>query len=238
MTTERTTSKLPLSVILLNYLPAVYLIGLAVLLYRYGQSSGWIIGLTLIWLYLLPPLLCRLVLMIWGVPENGATIHSGAFQRWWLLSQLQTFFNRFPFLEELLRIFPTFYSLWLCLWGSRVSPLVLWSPGVRVTDRYLLRIESQASLGWGAQLSPHLVTLDEEGQSQLILGTIVIGRGAIIGGKATLGPGSEVAAGESFPATRILGPFHTFSKGRRRSPGHAPPDSPSSTSTHHDHETP
>lgn len=238
MTIESTTSKLPLPIILLNYVPVIYLGGLAFMLCVCGKSSGWIIGLTLIWIYLLPPLVCRLVLMSWGAPGNGAIIHSGDFRKWWLLSQLQTFFNRFPALEEMLRLFPACYSLWLCLWGSRVSPLVLWSPGVRVTDRYLLQIESHASLGWGSQLSPHLVTRNEQGEPQLILGKIVIGRGAIIGGKATLGPGSEVGPEESFPATRILGPFHTFLNGRRRSPGDAKPDSQIVDSTQHDHETP
>ncbi len=218
MTAEKTSRQIPLSIIALNYFPVAYLGALVALLGCLTISIGQATVLLIFWIYLLPPMVCRLVLGICGEPANHATIHSAAFRNWWLLTQLQMLFNRFPALEELLRLFPAVYSLWLGLWGSRVSPFVLWSPEVRVTDRYLLKIEAEAVIGWGAVLAPHLVALNAEGEAELILGKIEIGKGAIIGGKTVIGPGAHVHPGESLPATRKLGPFNTLLKGKRTSP--------------------
>ena len=238
MTKERNSGKLPLSIVAMNSIPLAYLGGLAAVLFFWRSSALAVMILALLWIYLLPPLLGRVTLMMRGWPETDCTMAAGSFKTWFFLTQLQTLYNRLPFLEELLRLVPGCYSFWLCLWGSRVSPLVMWSPGVTVTDRYLLEIEPYAVLGLDVLLSPHLVSNNKAGEMELIIGVIRVGRGAVIGGKASLGPGSRVDSGESFPATRVLGPFHVFANGRRRSPKDKATVSVSSpeTTTHHEHE--
>ena len=61
-------------------------------------------------------------------------------------------FNRLPWLEEILRLMPGLYALWLFLWGGRVSPLVYWAPGSLVIDRPLVIVERGAVIGAGAGL--------------------------------------------------------------------------------------
>ena len=103
MTAEKTSRQIPLSIIALNYFPVAYLGALVALLGCLTISIGQATVLLIFWIYLLPPMVCRLVLGICGEPANHATIHSAAFRNWWLLTQLQMLFNRFPALEELLR---------------------------------------------------------------------------------------------------------------------------------------
>ena len=218
MTANQPKENLSFLIVALNYFPLLYFITPIVYIMITPTSAVGIVTAIFLWLYVLPPVICRILLASSGLPEGRVNTNSRAFTKWWFLSQLQMVFNRFPFLEELLRIVPALYSSWLFLWGSKVSPFVLWSPGVRITDRYLIHVEAQAVIGWGAHMAPHLFTRNEEGESQLILGKIRVGRDAIVGGKAVLGPGSQIHAGEAFPATRILGPFHIFQNGRRVPP--------------------
>ena len=72
-------------------------------------------------------------------------------------------FNRLPWIEEILRLVPGLYALWIFLWGGRVSPLVYWAPGSLVIDRPLVIVEAGAVIGMGAGLAGHAGTLAPDG---------------------------------------------------------------------------
>ena len=165
-------------------------------------------------LYLAPPLVSRLA----PLREGTFSASDGEFLRWWFVNQLQVLFNRLP-LEEIVRIVPGLYSVWLRLWGAKIGTLVYWSPRVLLLDRGLLDIGDRVVLGAGVRLSGHALTRTEKGDLQLIVGTVTIGDEAVVGGWAVIAPGASVAAGESVPATVGIAPHTTWSGGRRRRGG-------------------
>jgi hypothetical protein len=182
----------------------------------FGASWAWVpVGVA--FLYLLPPLAARTILALWGPTPSAAMVGSSDFIRWWGLSQLQLIFNRFPQLEELVRLVPGLYSLWLGLWGSRVGRLVFWSPGVVITDRQLIEVGDGAVIGMGVTIAPHLVLRERSG-TRVMSAAVVIGPRAIVGGQGILGPGASIAPGETAHATLVLPPFWRWERGRRRRP--------------------
>ena len=183
----------------------------------FGARMTWVpAGLAL--LYLVPPLVARTLLLVWGPLPPAAALGSGAFLRWWALSQLQLVFNRLPQLEELLRLVPALYSAWLRLWGARIGRLVFWSPGVVITDRQLVEVGDGAVIGMGAKIGPHVVVREPDGTTCLVAAPVVIGAGAMVGGLTVFGPGARIAPGEATHRALVLPPFWSWEHGRRRPP--------------------
>ena len=199
----------------MNYLPFIYLaVGVAIVVWMDGAGARVVLALA--WIYLVPVAVGRVTIETFGRPSGrGLTQQSRAYKVWWFLTQMQMTFNRLPILEELMRLVPGLYSLWLNAWGSRVSPFSFWAPGSRVIDRYLVHVERGVVVGSGAVLSGHLGTVSGDGGYLNDIAAVTVGEGAILGASAKLGPGSRVAAGEQLPAGRILPPFVTWENGRK-----------------------
>ena len=198
-----------------NYYSLLYLLAGALVVAIPGLTPGRRVALALVWIYLLPPLLARLILAVGGWPIGRATPDTRVYKTWWLLTQVQMIFNRVGLLEELLRLLPGVYSLWLTLWGSRASVLAYWSPGVLVTDRYLVRVSRGAVLGARSLIGGHVVTRNEAGDYELIAAAVTIGEGSIVGTLVAIGPGCVVHARETVPAGRRLPPFTAWKGGRK-----------------------
>jgi len=198
-----------------NYYTLVYVVAGVLTVAMPAVAWPARLALALAWLYLLPPLLGRATLALRGRPRGRFTPETRAYRTWWMLTQLQVIYGRVPLLEEALRIVPGAYSLWLRLWGSRASLLVLWSPGVMVTDRYLLQVAKGVVVGTRSTLGPHIATVDSRGQSVLTVAPIVLEEGSVVGALAGLGPGCHVAARETVPAGRLLPPFTLWKDGRK-----------------------
>jgi hypothetical protein len=199
----------------LNFLPLLHLLaGAAVLWFVDGAMAR--VGAALAWIYVLPPLAGRVAMALFGAPEGeGLGQETRAYKVWWFLTQLQVLFNRFGFLEELLRMVPGLYPLWLNAWGARVSSVVYWGPGAAVVDRQAARVARGAVIGARAVLAGHLAVKDSSGAFRVTLAPVEIGEGALIGAYAGIGPGCRVAAGEEVPAAAFLRPFTQWTGGRR-----------------------
>ena len=179
-----------------------------------GAVTGW---WAVPWFLILPPLLVR-SLAPWA-PAGRHAVGSWPAWCWWCQYQVQLPFNRLPWCEELLRLLPGASSLWLALWGGRLSPLAHWGPGARATDRQWVRVQAGAVLGAGALLGTHAVLHADEGWVVLV-GPVTIEAGAVVGARCVLGPGSSVAAGTMLPATRPLPPGQRWNgRGRERDHG-------------------
>jgi hypothetical protein len=199
----------------LNFLPLLHLLAGVAFLW-FVDSPAARIGAALAWIYILPPLAGRVAMAVFDTPEGeGLGQETRAYKVWWFLTQTQVLFNRFAVLEELLRMVPGVYALWLNAWGARVSPLVYWGPGSVVIDRQSSRVAAGAVIGTRAVLSGHLAVKDASGAFRVTLAPVEIGEGALIGAYAGIGPGCKIAAGEEVPAAAFLRPFTQWTGGRR-----------------------
>ena len=208
----------PLLILLINYYSAFYVILGVTIPYMYSYSTSNVIYFLLFWIYLLPPLLCRIVITLFGRPVGIVNSHSAVFLKWWFLTQLQIIFVRFPFLEEFLRIFPGVYNLWLNLWGAKVSLLTYWSPAVTIIDPYHINTGKGVIIGGGSRIGAHIITVEADGRQSLTLAPVIIEHHSVIGFQASIGPGCRVHANETFPAGRILKPFYAWKNGRNQRP--------------------
>jgi hypothetical protein len=201
----------------LNYLPLAQLLLGAAVVASQATSFGSGVLWSAAWLFILPPLVCRLTLLVLGAPHGRAlTQETRAYRVWWFVHQWQVVFNRLPWIEELLRLVPGLYALWIFLWGGQVSPLVYWAPGSLVTDRPLVIVGAGAVIGMGAGLAGHAGTLAPDGSYRIDIAAPRVGRGAMMGARSGLGPGAELAPGVLLPAGRMIKPFALWDGSARR----------------------
>jgi len=166
-------------------------------------------------LFLLPPILGRLVKWFSGLSEGHIPMGSGAFFAWWALANLQVIFTRLPFLEELLRMVPGLYGIWLRAWGSHVSSMVYWAPGLQILDRGYVAIGDMVVFGAGVRLNPHVFLKNESGEMELILATVRIGDRSLVGGYSLLTAGTEFPDDEIGRACLISPPYSRWKNGAR-----------------------
>lgn len=199
-----------------GFIPLLHVLSVLTLaLWPWGAASGLRSLVALAALYLLPPLAARLGRVVLPLPDGLVGVGSRGFLAWWLSSQWQVVFNRLSLLEELLRIVPGLYSIWLRLWGARIGRLVYWAPGLRILDRSLLDVGDRVVFGAGVRIHGHLMAPDPAGVMALVVSPVFIGAEALVGAYALLSPGASIAPGEVAPALRTLGPFTEWRDGRR-----------------------
>jgi hypothetical protein len=199
----------------LNFLPLLHLALVAWVVWRL-PGWGWKAAGGLTSIYLAPALAARAVLTICPVKGGSYAPGSRAFLIWWASAQLQMIFCRLPALEEVLRLAPGLYSLWLRLWGARIGRLTFWAPRLRILDRSFLRVGDDVVFGTGVCLNAHV--LDHHpgtGQAVLHLADIVVGDRAQIGGYSLLTAGTEVGSDECLRALTVSPPFSRWTNGRR-----------------------
>ncbi len=212
-----------LRMILLGYIPLLHLSAVIAalalpLLGVFPRPWAW---LSLAVLYLSPALICRAASWVMPMPDGIFELATREFLRWWFYAQWQVIFNRFPALEEGLRMVPGLYSQWLRLWGARVGSLVYWSSGVTILDRPCLDVGDRVVFGAGVVLSPHNLTPHGGRRLKLLISKITVGHDTMIGGQAILSPGARIAAEEMLPAFHRATPFSTWEGGRRARRGSA-----------------
>ena len=114
-----------------------------------------------------------------------------------------------------MRLVPGLYGLWLRLWGARVGRLIYWGAGLNILDRSFVQIGNGVIFGAGVRLNPHVLARNQNGELELILATVVIGKEALIGGYSLLTAGTEIAPGECTRAFLISPPFSKWKDGSR-----------------------
>jgi hypothetical protein len=213
----------------LNLWPLLHVVGSGLLLILPSWSLAARVGASIGALWILPPLVCRILIACCPLRDGSHAWGSRTFWSWWVSLQLQTIFLRLPFLEEILRLVPGLYSNWLRLWGSSVGRLTYWSPGVEVTDRPLLAIGDDVVLGGKVRLGSHVLRRRSDGVLELVLGRIDIGHRCAVGAQSTVGPGVRLEDGEFTHAFFLAPPFSHWRGGQRVR--HHPISSSSSPST-------
>jgi acetyltransferase-like isoleucine patch superfamily enzyme len=199
----------------LNFLPLIHALLLMALFLMPYANWPTRTGITLAALYLLPPILARVILFCFKIPEGRIPVGSNFFFCWWTVFQLQIAFCRLPALEEILRLIPGAYSVWLRLWGAHIGRLTYWSPGIAITDRSFLRIGDDVVFGAGVRLNAHVLARNKNGQMELILATLKIGDRVVVGGYSLLTAGTEISADEVTRACQLSSPFSLWKDGKR-----------------------
>lgn len=198
--------------LLWNFLPLLHAAAVFAAFICVTGPSRW--AASLAFLYLLPPLLCSAILFIFPVAGGSYPVGSRAFAIWWATAQMQMLFNRLPMLEEILRLIPGLYSLWLRLWGAKIGRLTFWAPGVRILDRSFLHIGNDVVTGAGVRFNAHVIE-PVEGVPTIHLAEISIGNACQLGGYCLFTAGCRVDDRESVHAFALLPPFSHWTAGRR-----------------------
>jgi hypothetical protein len=199
----------------LNSLPLLHVSAIGATLWVSWAPWQWRLVAGIAVLYFLPPLTARVVRRLVPIPEGRIPVGTRAFMAWWALANCQMLFCRLPFLEELLRIIPGAYSVWLRFWGAHIGRLTYWGAGLRILDRSFLQIGDDVIFGAAVRLNPHVLTRNEHGDMELHLASIVIGDRTMVGGYSLLTAGTEIAGGECTRACMISPPFSRWANGRR-----------------------
>jgi hypothetical protein len=204
-----------LKFILGNFIPLLQIAGLIAIFWVGTVFSIWTFIGIFIWIYILPPVLVRLIYFQFGRPSGTYRTEDRLFWVWYFGSQLQALYLRFPFLEEMLRLVPLFYSNWLKLWGSKIGKNIFWAPQVIILDRTHLEIQDEVIVGFGAVLTAHLLNQNGD-EIELVLASPRVERRAVLGGQSAISSGSLVCEAETLPATIVLTPFYVWKNGRRQ----------------------
>ena len=211
-----------LLLLLCNAIPLFQVIAIGVTVWLLRFMPWLSLGLAMVLVYLVPPLLCRISLLLLPIRRQVIPLGSREFFVWWFTLNLQMLFCRLPFFEELLRIVPGCYSMWLRLWGAKIGKLTYWAAGVRILDRSFLCIGDHVTFGAGVRLNPHVILPDENGTMLLALAPITIGDRANVGGYSLFVAGGAIAPDESTQACQTLPPFGRIEGGRRYKPSDSP----------------
>jgi acetyltransferase-like isoleucine patch superfamily enzyme len=199
-----------------NFLPLLMLVAIVAVSLVLAETLPARLAAFAGLLYLGPPLFGRLLMILFGKPEGrDITQANPAFRVWWLLLQLQMPFNRLPWLEELLRLVPGLYPLWLNLWGAHIHPATYWAPGARALDRPYVKTGYGSVIGSDTLVSGHLARM-ENGRFLVDIAPVVIGTHAVVGARASIGPGCVIGSGETLTATSRLAPYVHYVNGKRQ----------------------
>ena len=151
------------------------------------------ITLSILFLYLAPPIIFRILLIIYQTPKSLTYIgkKSTSGNLWYLSYQLQKNFEVFKFLEGILKLVPELYSHWLRLWGSKIGKKINWTSGCEVVDRPFLEIGDRCLIGNQTYISAHAIKKSNE-KYLLYLKKPIIGNDVVTGFRSTIGPGAII----------------------------------------------
>jgi len=172
--------------------------------------SVWSAALLLFIVYVLPPIVLRIMLR-WAPLQQGVSAIDGRkFSPWLAAHHIQAFYDALPYLESLLRVIPGFYSMWLRMWGSRVGYGVTWPVRIDVLDRNLVDIGNRVTFERDVELAAHVRQKTEGGAARVLVRTVRIGSHAFLGARVRVGPGASVPHNANVPAAVVVGVNESF----------------------------
>lgn len=206
------SKKTLLFMMLCNFIPVLHLVSSIFIFISLPATMGYKTLVSVSFFYLFPPIITRLITMLFPIKDWKVKTNSRDYHIWWLTFNLQVIFSRFSFTEELLRVIPMLYSNWLRLWGAKIGKFTYWSPNVVISDRSFLNIGDNVVIGAGARLISHLLLKDNDETPQLLLKEITIESDVILGGYSVVAPGVKISKGISTRAFFITKPLTRVTK--------------------------
>lgn len=196
---------------LFSYFPLLMTVLSLAAMGMFGRwPSLWTAALLLFVIFILPPIVHRIMLR-WAPLKQGVNqIDGNKFSPWLATHHIQAMYDALPFLESLLRVFPGFYSMWLRMWGSRVGYGVEWPVRMDVLDRGLMDIGNRVVFSRRVELSAHVRKKTDGGRSRVLVRTVRIGSYAFVGARVRVGPGASVPSNASVPEHASVGVNEVF----------------------------
>ena len=191
-------------------LTAVSFVVLAVL-----RSSFWPLLVSVFVIYGVPLLAFHWHQHRFALKEGASHLVGHHYSPWWGGHQIQLLFIAFPMLENVLRVVPGLFSIWLRAWGSSVGRRVYWTPACRIGDRSLLIIGDDVIFGYDVGMSSHLIKRTRK-NILLYVKRITIGDGVFVGAGAVIGPGVHIEAGATIDVGEHLYPRTRVARDRRK----------------------
>jgi len=144
--------------------------------------------------YFFPLISFHIMSLFKPIKEGVYDLAKREFNPWWASHQIQYIYFAFPVLENILKIIPGAFSLWLNLWGSKIGKNVYWTPNISVNDRSLLKIGDNTTFGHRLEFLGHVVTPKGD-RCILYVKKINIGSDVFIGAGSRFGPGVIIEDG-------------------------------------------
>ena len=142
--------------------------------------------------YLLPLAAFHMHNRLWRLEEGTFSIVQG-YSPWFGTHMIQQGFIAMPFLEEVLRLFPGLFALWLRAWGARIGQGVYFAPAFEIGDRSLIEVGDGVVFGYGVKMSSHVISPSRShGGMKIYIKKVSFGERSFVGSSSRFGPGVVV----------------------------------------------
>ena len=197
--------------LIFNYIPFLLFCGVGGTIWKLHDDFLLMFGIIAVIIYLLPPLITRLALLICPLKESEYELFSKEYYVWWLTFCCQIIYLRLPFLEEFIRIIPGLYSMWLRIfWGAKIGRFTFWAPGTRLLERNFLNIGDNVIFAADTRINAHVQT-----NSKLLIAPVTIEDNVVVGAYSLLTCGTVLKANQTTKAFLISPPFSVWQDGAR-----------------------
>ena len=151
--------------------------------------------------YLLPLLAYHLHQLVWRLEEGTFSIAQG-YSPWFGTHMIQQGLIAVPFLENVLRLVPGLFQLWLRAWGARIGRNVYFAPGFEIADRGMLEVGDNVIFGYGVKVTSHYISPSRQyGGMKIYIKRVCFEDRAFLGASSRYGPGVVVRANALVRAT-------------------------------------
>lgn len=145
--------------------------------------------------YVLPLAAFHLHHLVCPLEEGTYSIAKG-YSPWFGTHMIQQGLIALPVLENLLRLVPGLFSLWLRAWGARVGRNVYFAPGFEIADRSLLEVGDHVVFGYGVKVTSHYIAPSRaHGGMKIYLARVRFEDRCFVGASSRFAPGVVVRAG-------------------------------------------
>ncbi len=204
-----------LFVLVFNFFPAIHTLLVLVSLYLLIKNPNPLSFFLFIFAtYLLAPICWRIVSLL-SPPKKGVSYIGKKAEKvnsWIFSYQLQQFYNALPFVENILKVFPGFYSIWLRLWGAQIGKKINWTTQSLIVDRPFIHIGDRCLIGNQSYLSAHAIKKKED-KYILYLQDVKVENDVVIAVQALIGPGVQIKSKAFVSARAGVKPGTIISEG-------------------------
>ena len=195
--------------LLFNYIPFFLFCGVVTSIWKFHNNIPLMFTIIGMIIYIVPPLITRIALLICPLKKTEYELFTKEYYVWWLTFCTQIIYLRFPFLEEIIRVIPGLYSMWLRIfWGAKIGRFTYWAPGTRILDRPFINIGNNVIFAADVRLNPHAQL-----NGKLILAPVTIEDNVIVGAYSLLVAGTVIKANQETKPFLKSAPFTVWDNG-------------------------